>query len=183
MAQDSSLDQETRRRLRDRAAAGPLPQVLVLPSQIRAGIGYYSELDLEAVKVLRVAGVEAAFLDSGRDRRFLGEYSADGMVQFALAVAQQLTVDGVAAVGRYLLGQLQSLHSRGLIHAPEATRVHVAVEQVEVRTQTSLVTVKGLQFEAVGRRAVSQVVRGLVDAQTARAALRELGLPENDEQD
>lgn len=181
MSEISPIDEGTLTRLRDRAAAGPLPQVLVLPSQVRNGIGYYSELDVDAVKIAHAAGVDAEFLDDGADRRFLGEYSADVIVAFAIGVTQQLSADGVIAIGRYLLARLGSLGHRGLTNAIEETRVRVDVEQIEVRTASAEITMKGLRFEAVGRNAVAEVVRGLADGHTADAALRELGLRETDE--
>jgi hypothetical protein len=181
MSEISPIDEGTLARLRDRAAARPLPQVLVLPSQVRDGIGYYSELDVDAVKIARDAGVDAEFLDDRADRRFLSEYSADVIVAFAIAVAQQLTVDGVIAIGRYLLARLGTLSRRGLTHAIEETRVRVDIDQVEVRTPSAEITVKGLRFEASGRHAVTEVVRGLTDGPTAEEAIRELGLAESDE--
>ncbi len=180
MMQPTAIDDATLRRLKDRALDTTLPQVLVLPSQVRDRTAYYSEVDLEAVKVARSAGIDADFLDRGDDLRFLGEYSADVLLQFAIAVSQQLTVDGVAAVAKYLLEQLGSLHRRGVIRSPEETRIRVDVQRVEVRTPTSHVAVEGLTFEAVGRHAVTQVLRGIADGPIADAVVRELELPDDD---
>lgn len=178
--QDSGLSEVTLDRLRLRAAAAPLPDVLILPSQVRNERSYYSELDVEAVKVARTVGVKAEFLDNDDDRRFLAEYSADVFVQLAVAVAQQLTVSGVTALAKYLLAQLGSLHDRGLIRSPDQTRVRVDIERVDITTPSHSVALTGVRFEAVGRHAVTQVVRGVADADTAQAVIRELDLPDVD---
>lgn len=178
---ETGLDEETLARLRHRAATGPLPQVLVLPSEIRNGRRYYGEIDVDAVKVARALGVEAEFLYEGAARRFLSEYSAEVIVGFAIAVAQQLSADGVIAVGKYLLGRLASLAERGVIHAADETRVRVEVERINVRTRETNISVNGMRIEAVGRHAVIEVIRALANARAAQAAMRELGLAENDE--
>lgn len=181
--QDSGPSDATLDRLRARAAAAPLPDVLILPSQVRNERSYYSELDVGAVKVARTAGVKAEFLDNDDDRRFLGEYSADVFIQFAVAVAQQLTISGVTALAKYLLAQLGSLHDRGLIRSPDQTRVRVDIERVDITTPSHSVALTGVRFEAVGRHAVTQVVRGVADTDTAQAVIRELDLPDVDAQE
>lgn len=172
-----SVPEDTLRRLNARASAGPLPQVLVLPSKLRNGNARYSETDLEAVKIARAAGVEAEFLDEPDERRFLGEYSAGVVVAFAIAVAEQLTVDGVIAVAKHIRAQVSSLQTRGLISDSAPPTLRISAQQVRIRTLSAEVDIRELNVEAEGELAITRLVKALTDQETATVAIDSLNLP------
>ena len=161
-------------RLKARALDTELPAILVLPSQVRGGTDYYSELDLEAVKIALDAGLDADYLDGAEDRAFLGEYSADLWIGFAIGVAGNLTSEGLVMIGNYVRAQLRSLRGRNLIGAPETERVRLVVQKIEIVSTSAQVTITGVEVEAVGLSAVPQLLAQLGSGDELAQALLQL---------
>ena len=148
-------------RLTARVLGPDVPSILVLPSQVRGGTDFYSELDLEAVKIARDEGLDVDYLDGATERAFLGEYSASLWTDFAIGVAGNLTSAGLLQIGRYLRAQLRSRRARGLIGTPDTDRLRVVVQKIQVDAISQKVTLAGVDIEATGSDAVTQVLQQL----------------------
>lgn len=168
------VSEDTVRKLEKRLLAGALPDVLVLPSAHRNGVAVYSELDVDAVKIARIAGVEAEFLDGPDEMRFLGEYSASVIVGIAIAVAESLTADGVKAVAKYVWSQLMTLHRRGLVESVEQAAVLITVQRIEIKGPQRTISIEGLTIQGKGAGAVSDLVRAIGSPTMADQVIQEL---------
>jgi hypothetical protein len=170
-----SIPAEVVERIRQRVAHGDFPTVLVLPSAVRRGEAFYTELDIEAVKNAREVGVDAAFLDAAEDRRYLSEYGAGVVLAFAVSVMQDLTVDGLKAVGSYFLAQIRRAIGAGLVREDAAPTLRIDAEAVRVRPGD--VEVRGLHVEAEGEQAITALLSLLGKSSDVANVVNELGLP------
>ena len=168
-----SIPDDLRLRLADRVRRGNLPTILVLPSAVRDGQSYYSEFDMEAVQNSRGAGVDAQFLDV-ENRRYLSEYSAGVLLAFVLSVAQDLTVDGLKAVGTFLLAQLRSAESEGLVERSD--EVSLKVDVARVRIDRDGIELDDVHVQAQGGEAIKALLPLLGAQEAAAEALRQLEL-------
>ena len=170
-----TLTADVLERLRERAKRGGFPAVVVLPSKVRDGKAYYSEFDLEAMKNAREAGVEAEFLDGTDERRYLSEYGADVVLAFAVSVMQDLTVEGLKAVGTYFLAQLRGATAR--LQLKGSGDAEVSIDVAKIRLRPGEVDIEGLHVKARGEKAIASLLPLLGRPGDAVAALRQLERP------
>ncbi|WP_341252987.1 hypothetical protein [Euzebya pacifica] len=90
-----------------------VPGVVVLPSLGRGAEYFYAPDDVQAAQAVRAAGVQVLFADTS-NRRFLSEFSAGEVVTIALAVAENLSSNGLLAVGEFLLARAGLILDQGL---------------------------------------------------------------------
>jgi hypothetical protein len=84
--------------------------LLVLPRGVREGRGEYRSFDLPVVKMLRAAGVDAAWAHEGPERTFVAEYGAkEEALAISLFVTQALGEASVVEVARWLLGRIRQM--------------------------------------------------------------------------
>lgn len=172
---ESSIPQQVIERVSARARRGDLPEVLVLPSRVREGESYYSEFDIDAVRVARSAGVDVEFLDGADDRRYLSEYSAGVVLSFAVSVLQDLSVEGLKAIGSFFLAQLSQVLTNRTASDPHDVEMRIKVAAIRVRSDE--IEIKGLEVEARGVEAVSRLLPMLGAPAAAAEALRQLDVP------
>jgi hypothetical protein len=102
---------------------------LILPTQTRSGRTYYLADDVEAVQAARTVGLQARYLDSPEERRYLNEFAAGWELEMALAVAQNLTTNGISAVIAYVWERVRLAIQKGHHPGPEEqlpTRLTIA---------------------------------------------------------
>lgn len=116
---------------------------LILPTQTRSGRTYYLADDVEAVRAARTAGLQAGYLDSPEERRYLNEFAASWELEMALAVAQNLTVNGIGTVIAYVWERVRLAIQWGRHPGPE---VDVPVRLTIAQLEYDGVKVKGLEI-------------------------------------
>lgn len=162
-------------RLRKRALRGNLPSILVLPSAVRGSRVYYSEFDMLAVKNAVDAGVDADFLDSLEDRRYLSEYSTSVVFAIAISVMQDLTVEGLKVVGTFLLARIKNAVAEGL--AKDRNEPDLRIDVASIRMKAGEVEIEDLHVAARGEQAIAVLLPLLGGRLAASVALEELGIP------
>ncbi len=170
-----AIPAEVVERILQRVERGRFPAVLVLPSAVRNGEALYSEFDIDAVKNARDAGVDAEFLDPAENRRYLSEYSAGVVLGFAVSVMQELTVDGLKAVGSYFLAQIRGAMRAGLVEGNALPALRISAASVRVRPGD--IHVKDLHVAAEGAEAITGLLSLLGKPADVARAVTELGLP------
>ena len=92
------------------AKAANQADLLVLPRGVREGHGEYRSIDLPVVKILRAAGVDAAWAHQGPERTFDAEYGVkEEALAISLFVTQALGEASVVEVARWLLGRIREM--------------------------------------------------------------------------
>jgi hypothetical protein len=135
------LDMEDRLRALGPSLAGVT--ALILPTQTRSGRAYYLADDVDAVRAARTVDLQAGYLDSSRERRYLNEFAANWELEMALAVAQNLTANGIGAVIAYVWERARLAIQRGRHPGPEAdVPVRLKIAQLEYDG----IKVKGLEI-------------------------------------
>lgn len=171
----SELPEETLTRIRDRVErGGSLPSILILPSAVRSGEALYSEFDIDAAKNARDSGLEVEFLHPASERRYLGEYSAGVVLGMAIAVLQDLTVDGLKAIGTYCMAQVTGLRRDGLIEEGREPTLRITAALVQVRPDE--IKIKELKVEAQGDQAIAMLLPLLAGPAKSAEALQQLGI-------
>ncbi|GII32300.1 hypothetical protein [Planotetraspora mira] len=144
---DADLSQDVSRRLEDLGPDLAGHQVLLLPTEMREGVTYYKPEEVNSGRMARQVFLDAAYLDAGQDRRFLHEYSAGWVLDFALAVGQNLSADGLIAIGRYILARAGYAISNKRHDGPlEAVPTRVTIGRVD-RKSDGTVVVRNVCFE------------------------------------
>lgn len=83
-------------------------ELLILPRGVRDGRAEYRSIDLPVVKMLRAAGVDAAWAHRGSERTFEAEYGVkEDALAISLFVTQALGEASVVEVARWLLGRIR----------------------------------------------------------------------------
>jgi len=141
---------------------------LILPTQTRSGRTYYLADDVEAVRAARTVGLQAGYLDSPEERRYLNEFAASWELETALAVAQNLTVNGISAVIAYVWERVRIAIQRGRHPGPE---VDVPVRLTIAQLERDGVKVKGFEFVGPAEGATTLLNTVLGSPATARAQL------------
>lgn len=161
-------------KLRRLAEAGPLPTLVILPSLTREEGAFYSDLDIEAKKLLRAAGIDADYLDPPGQRRLLGEHSSGFLLALAVSTLAELGAEGAIAVAKYALLMLRRAVQRGLVQEPAAASLTIDIRRL--RRHDGALEIEGLHVEARGDRVVEQVIAVLapsLDPATTAAELRQ----------
>jgi hypothetical protein len=94
-------------------------EALILPTQTRNGQTYYLADDVEALRTARAAGLEAGYLVSPDERRYLNEFATGWQLEMALAVAQNLAANGIGAVIAYVWARARLAIRMGRHPGPE----------------------------------------------------------------
>jgi hypothetical protein len=142
---------------------------LILPTQPRGGKSYYLADDVEAGRAARMAGLEAGYLGTSEERRYLNEFATGWELELALAVAQNLTADGIAAVIQYVWERARLAIRRGRHDGPEAdVPVRLKIAQLQYDKQGG-VKVKGLEIDGPTESATTLLNTILAGPTTARA--------------
>jgi len=102
-------------------------ELLVLPPYQRGGKSLYGPDDVDAVRLARSAGLNAAFLHGGPDREYVHEYSAGWVVEFAIASSAHITAINLTAMAKYFMARARKAVDEGLHDGP--------VEQVTLRVK------------------------------------------------
>jgi len=85
----ATLSRDVEVELRTAASGIGNLNMVVLPPHERGGRSMYGPGDVDAVRLAREAGVNAAFLYKAANREYLHEYSAGWAIEFAIALAEQ----------------------------------------------------------------------------------------------
>ena len=138
-------------------AAGPGLRdhdLLVLPPYQRDGYSLYGSADVDAVRLARKAGLDAAFLHGAEAREYLHEYSAGWAVEFAIALSAHVAAINLISLGSYVIARARKAVDEGLHAGP--------VEDVPIR-----ITVAYFHRDADG----SETLKDLrIEGPTAAAA-------------
>lgn len=119
---------------------------LILPTQTRNGHTYYLADDVEAARAARTVGLEAEYLEGPDQRRYLNEFAAGWELEMALAVAQNLTANGLGAIIAYVWERARLAIRRGRHPGPEVdVPVRLTIAQLEYDEQ-AIKTIRGLKF-------------------------------------
>jgi hypothetical protein len=103
-------------------------ELLILPRDVRDGRAEYRSIDLPVVKMLRTAGVDAAWAHQGSERTFEAEYGVkEDALAISLFVSRALGEASVVEVARWLLGRVrQMLNGRPASEGDPSVVVEVA---------------------------------------------------------
>lgn len=168
------LPQDVENRLRALGPVLAVGTVLILPTQAGSGRTYYLADDVEAVRAARTAGLQADYLDSSEERRYLNEFAASWELEMALAVAQNVTANGIGAVIAYVWERARLAIQRGRHPGPEAdVPVRLKIAQLEYDS----VKIKGLEIVGSAEGAttlLNTVLGGPTAAQAHLSAVRQL---------
>jgi hypothetical protein len=93
-------------------------QVLILPTQHRGGVTHYLSDDVEAVKIAKSVGLDAAYLVPAEERTYIEEFSAGWVLELGMAVLQTLTVDLATGMSKYLWERAKQVVALGLHPGP-----------------------------------------------------------------
>lgn len=154
---DNDAQAELNLKLREFYARGTVPTLVILPSQLRDGTWFYSEADVESAKTAQAVGVDAKFLDSANDRRYVAEYSADIAIELAFAVMTNISADAIIAIGRYVIAQLGSLADNGLISGRSSPKVLVRAKRIDV--SDGHFVAEDLEIIATGDTVAAEIAR------------------------
>lgn len=122
-------------------------ELLILPPYQRGGQSIYGPDDVDAVRLARSAGLNAAFLQGAQNREYLHEYSAGWVVEFAIAAAAHVTVDSLTAMAKYLMARAQKAVDEGLHEGPtEQVTLRVRITRFR-RDADGAITLKSLNIE------------------------------------
>jgi hypothetical protein len=148
-------------------------KVWIVPTITRDGSTRYDPSDIHALKLAKEANLDAAYLVPSEERTYIAEFSAEWILQVALAVTTNLTVDVATNIGAYLLKR--ALHAVGMGQhqgSAEAVRVKLSLAQFE-RTADGAMSLENLQIEgnAAGVAAAITALVSKDDSATARPSL------------
>jgi hypothetical protein len=122
-------------------------ELLVLPPYQRGGRSLYGPDDVDAVRLARSAGLNAAFLYGAQDREYLHEYSAGWVVEFAIAASAHVTAINLTAMAKYFIARARKAVDEGLHKGPvEQVTLRVNVARFR-RDADGAVTLKRLKIE------------------------------------
>ncbi|UUZ45155.2 hypothetical protein LP422_02390 [Janibacter limosus] len=161
---------EVAAQLTQRARAGTLPDITVLPSQRREGEDFYSESDSQALKVPHDAMTKIGFLDGEGDRRFLAEYSADVAMQLALAWSAELGSAGLLGLVKYVIQRARAAGLAGTLSDGAALEINVA----RITKSGDDIEIEGLQITAREDEVAKFLVRALASHDVANTVLEKL---------
>lgn len=156
--------------LTERARAGTLPDITVLPSQRRDGEDFYSESDSQALKVSHDAMTEIGFLDGEDSRRFLAEYSADVAMQLALACSANLGTAGLTYFVRYVIERARAAKRAGILDDGAVLEINVA----RITKSGDDIDIEGLQIAAREKDVAQALVQALASHDVANTVLEKL---------
>lgn len=165
-----SLPHDVQDRLR---AKGPEfgRDALILPVQTRNGTTYYLADDVEAMRAARTAGLEAEYLVTQEERRYLNEFATGWELEMALAVAQNLAANGIGTVIGYVWARVRLAIQRGRHPGPETeVPVRLRIAQLEYAEQGS-VKIKGLEIDGSAEGTTALLGRILAGPVTAKVGL------------
>lgn len=121
--------------------------ILVLPPYQREGRSLYGRADMEAVRLARKVGLNAAFLHGAEERQYLHEYSAGWLVEFAVVLGANISSVSVVALVNYFMARARKAVDEGLHPGPvEDTPTRVSLARFH-RDASGEVTLKGLKIE------------------------------------
>lgn len=144
---------------------------LILPVQARNGKTYYLADDVEAIRAARTAGLEAEYMISQEERRYLNEFATGWELEMALAVAQNLAANGIGAVIAYVWARARLAIQRGHHPGPETeVPVRLTIAQLEYDQQGSI-KIKGIEIDGSAEGATALLGTILAGPVTARAGL------------
>lgn len=137
--------------------------LLVLPPYRRGDQSLYGPDDVDAVRLARGVGLNAAFLHDAQDREYLHEYSAGWVVEFAIATSANVTAIGLAATAKYFMARAKRAVDEGLHEGP-AEQVTLRVKFARFRRGVDgTITLKGLNIEGPAP-AVASALHMLLDS-------------------
>lgn len=137
--------------------------LLILPPYQRDGRSFYGADDVDAVRLARSAGLNAAFLHKAEDREYLHEYSAGWAVEFAIAFAAHAAAEDVVGMVNYVIARARMAVQKGLHTGPvENVPLRISVANYH-READGTMTLKGLKIEGSAAGA-AEALRTLVDS-------------------
>jgi hypothetical protein len=144
-------------------AADPDIPVLILPPHQRDGRSYYGPDDVDAVRLARKVGLNAAFLHKAEDREYLHEYSAGWAVDFAVAFAAQIAAEDVVGIINYIIARAHKAVHDGL-HIGPAEKVPLDITVTSYRREPDgTLVLKGVRIKGSEAGAI-QAIRTLVNS-------------------
>lgn len=146
-------------------AADPDVRVFILPPYQRDGRSFYGPDDVDAVRLARGAGLNAAFLHKAKDREYLHEYSAGWVVDFAVAFAAHLAAEDVVGMLNYIIARARKAVREGL-HAGPVEKVPLRITVASYQREAGgEMTLNGLEIEGSEAAAV-EALRTLIEPDT-----------------
>ncbi|MGC4956045.1 hypothetical protein ACLQ2P_22705 [Actinomadura citrea] len=141
--------------------------VAILPTGVRDGKAYYLETDAEARKLARSVGLEAKYLYDAHNRAYLHEYSADWVINLAIAIGHGISTELVVSLGKYIFARARSAVRRGQYDGDEnRLPLRVTIQQVK-RNDQGEITFDGLAFEGETQAVVASLREALIAMQEA----------------
>jgi hypothetical protein len=133
--------------LRTRGPSLDSYELLVLPPYQRGGQSLYGPDDVDAVRLARSAGLNAAFLHDAQDREYLHEYSAGWAVEFAIAASAHVAAINVTAMAKYFMARARKAVDEGVHQGPaEQVPLRVSLARYQ-RDADGALNFKGLKIE------------------------------------
>nr|WP_157554617.1 hypothetical protein [Herbidospora sakaeratensis] len=158
-------------------------QVLLLPTESRGGATYYKPDEMDAGRIARQVSLDASYLHEGQERRYLHEYSAGWVLDFAMAVGQNISADSLIAIGRYILARARVSTSKGVTNGPpEAVPTRVTIGHIRASSDGT-VELDNLSFEGSAdgvAKAIREVFSPRVVSSTARRESIEMSIEGSD---
>jgi hypothetical protein len=147
-------------------AIGPMlgnREVLVLPTYQRDGRVLYGSHDLDAVRLARNNGLNAAFLHKAEDREYLHEYSAGWVVEFAIALSANVAAVGLTPLVNYVIARARQAVDHGLHSGPaEDVPLRMTVAHFHHGADGAM-DLEGLKIKGPAG-AAAEVLRALVES-------------------
>jgi hypothetical protein len=130
-------------------------QMLLVPTRTRAGQTWYTRDDAGLKSEARIGDLDADFLVPATERRYLDEFSAFDLTQFAIAVGENLTAATIGGILGYARGRLRHRH------APNTPGPTVAPSITVIRRTTR--GIESVQVEAVTDSELLDNIRKLLE--------------------
>jgi hypothetical protein len=153
--------------------------VLLLPTQTREDVTYYQADDVEALKIARQVGLEAAYLIDASERRYLNEFASGWALELAIGIAANVAAAGVEALAAYVLGRVRRAIQLGRHEGPEQNvPLKLQIGQFS-RTPSGEPVIKNLLLEGPAGEAI-EAIRLIVGQQTIDHVAAQSTTPRSD---
>ena len=151
--------------------------MLILPPYQRDGESLYDLADTDALRLARKAGMDADFLHQSQDRRYLQEYSAGTVINFAIALGANITSQGLTPVINYVVARIQQAIDRGLHSGPvEAVPVSLEIASYS-KSPEGAIKLEGLKANGL-LTDITRTLRVLVSPESSALETTRDGEPE-----
>jgi hypothetical protein len=178
LVEEDRLPQELVEQARTRHAEA---EVLVLPREPEAhlqdgdpSLAIYNDSDMMAVEVLRRGGVRADYLTE--HRKIVSQFAAVEWIDFAVAVAGNVSAAGVVGIAGYLVGRLRRARQSGSepklevnLARPDGTLVHIRAADADAGAKALAETLAALVTDPATREKLLRIAAA-ADPSTALPA-------------